>query len=53
VTYYSSVEEGLFETIINKYMSNYHGADHLLLDMQQLKLMLQLNTLLKGNKTWI
>ena len=28
VTYYSSVEQGLFESIINKYMSNYHGADH-------------------------
>lgn len=27
VTYYSSVEQGLFESIINKYMSNYHGAD--------------------------
>ena len=28
VTYYSSVEPKLFETIINRYMSNYHGADH-------------------------
>ena len=28
VTYYSSVESGLFESVINKYMSNYHGADH-------------------------
>ena len=28
VTYYSSVESNLFESIINKYMSNYHGADH-------------------------
>ena len=28
VTYYSSVEKGLFESIINKYMANYHGADH-------------------------
>ncbi|OTG83058.1 ubiquinol oxidase subunit II [Acinetobacter sp. ANC 4648] len=28
VTYYSSVEPHLFESIINKYMSNYHGADH-------------------------
>ncbi len=28
VTYYSSVEPGLFETVINNYMSNYHGADH-------------------------
>lgn len=28
VTYYSSVEPGLFESVINKYMSNYHGADH-------------------------
>ncbi len=28
VTYYSSVEPNLFESIINKYMSNYHGADH-------------------------
>jgi cytochrome o ubiquinol oxidase subunit 2 len=28
VTYYSSVEKGLFESVINKYMSNYHGADH-------------------------
>ena len=28
VTYYASVEQGLFESIINKYMSNYHGADH-------------------------
>ena len=28
VTYYSSVEPKLFETIINHYMSNYHGADH-------------------------
>jgi len=28
VTYYSSVEPKLFETVINHYMSNYHGADH-------------------------
>jgi cytochrome o ubiquinol oxidase subunit 2 len=28
VTYYSSVEEGLFKSVISKYMSNYHGADH-------------------------
>jgi cytochrome o ubiquinol oxidase subunit II len=28
VTYYSSVEKGLFESVINNYMSNYHGADH-------------------------
>ena len=28
VTYYSSVEQGLFKSVINKYMSNYHGADH-------------------------
>lgn len=28
VTYYSSVEQGLFESVINTYMSNYHGADH-------------------------
>ncbi len=28
VTYYSSVEPKLFETIINHYMSNFHGADH-------------------------
>lgn len=28
MTYYSSVEQGLFESVINKYMSNYHGADH-------------------------
>ena len=28
VTYYSSVEPKLFETVINRYMSNYHGADH-------------------------
>lgn len=28
VTYYSSVEPKLFETIINHYMSNYHGVDH-------------------------
>ena len=28
VTYYSSVEPNLFESIINKYMSNYHGVDH-------------------------
>lgn len=28
VTYYSSVEPQLFETIINHYMSNYHGVDH-------------------------
>ena len=28
VTYYSSVEPGLFESVINRYMSNYHGADH-------------------------
>ena len=28
VTYYSSVEQGLFESVINHYMSNYHGADH-------------------------
>ena len=28
VTYYSSVEQGLFESVINNYMSNYHGADH-------------------------
>ena len=28
VTYYSSVEPKLFESVINKYMSNYHGADH-------------------------
>lgn len=27
-TYYSSVEPKLFESIINRYMSNYHGADH-------------------------
>ena len=27
VTYYSSVEPKLFESVINKYMSNYHGAD--------------------------
>ena len=25
VTYYSSVEKGLFESVINTYMSNYHG----------------------------
>jgi cytochrome o ubiquinol oxidase subunit 2 len=41
VTYYSSVEPKLFETIINHYMSNYHGADHsAAADMQQQKLML-------------
>ncbi len=28
VTYYSTVEPKLFETIINHYMSNYHGVDH-------------------------
>ncbi|WP_273776808.1 MULTISPECIES: ubiquinol oxidase subunit II [unclassified Acinetobacter] len=28
VTYYSSVEQGLFESVINKYMSNYHGGSH-------------------------
>ena len=28
VTYYSSVEPKLFESVINRYMSNYHGADH-------------------------
>ena len=28
VTYYSSVEPKLFESGINQYMSNYHGADH-------------------------
>ena len=28
VTYYSSVEQGLFKSVIDKYMSNYHGADH-------------------------
>ena len=28
VTYYSSVEPGLFNGIIKSYMSNYHGADH-------------------------
>ena len=28
VTYYSSVESGLFETVINTYMSNYHGDKH-------------------------
>ena len=28
VTYYSSVEPGLFESVIHNYMSNYHGADH-------------------------
>jgi len=28
VTYFSTVEKGLFESVINKYMSNYHGADH-------------------------
>ena len=28
VTYYSSVEAGLFESVINHYMSNYHGDDH-------------------------
>ena len=28
VTYYSSVEPKLFESVIHKYMSNYHGADH-------------------------
>ena len=28
VTYYSSVEQGLFQSVINRYMSNYHGADH-------------------------
>ena len=28
VTYYSSVEQGLFESVIHNYMSNYHGADH-------------------------
>ncbi|WP_297425717.1 ubiquinol oxidase subunit II [uncultured Acinetobacter sp.] len=28
VTYYSAVEPKLFESVINKYMSNYHGADH-------------------------
>ena len=28
VTYYSSVEPKLFESVINKYMSNYHGDDH-------------------------
>ncbi|OTG70286.1 ubiquinol oxidase subunit II [Acinetobacter sp. ANC 4169] len=28
VTYYSSVEPKLFESVINNYMSNYHGADH-------------------------
>src|SRR5690606_17615089 len=28
VTYYSSVESGLFESVIHNYMSNYHGADH-------------------------
>ena len=28
VTYYSSVEPKLFESVINTYMSNYHGADH-------------------------
>ena len=28
VMYFSTVEKGLFESVINKYMSNYHGADH-------------------------
>ena len=28
VTYYSSVEAGLFDSVINHYMSNYHGDDH-------------------------
>lgn len=28
VTYYSSVEPGLFESVINSYMGNYHGATH-------------------------
>lgn len=28
VTYYSSVEPNLFNSVINTYMSNYHGADH-------------------------
>lgn len=28
VTYYSSVEPNLFDSIISRYMSNYHGADH-------------------------
>lgn len=28
VTYYSSVEPKLFESVINKYMSNYHGKTH-------------------------
>jgi len=28
VTYYSSVTPDLFKSIINTYMSNYHGADH-------------------------
>lgn len=28
VTYYSSVEPNLFESVIHRYMSNYHGADH-------------------------
>ncbi len=28
VTYYSSVESGLFKTVINTYMSNFHGDDH-------------------------
>ena len=28
VTYFSSVEPGLFDSIIYKYMANYHGADH-------------------------
>ncbi|SPL70134.1 ubiquinol oxidase subunit II [Acinetobacter stercoris] len=28
VTYYSSVEPNLFDSVINQYMSNYHGADH-------------------------
>ncbi|MFC3901743.1 cytochrome bo3 quinol oxidase subunit 2 [Acinetobacter marinus] len=28
VTYYSSVESGLFESVINSYMGNYHGDHH-------------------------
>lgn len=27
-TYYASVQPQLFESIINRYMSNYHGVDH-------------------------
>ncbi|MCH4246172.1 ubiquinol oxidase subunit II [Acinetobacter gerneri] len=28
VTYYSSVEPNLFDSVINHYMGNYHGVDH-------------------------